>query len=104
MDKLDILAKTENLDTVIDFVNQHLEGTGCPMKIAIPKYFKVYNENTFDDLEDKEWTVEYSEHPELLDGGGGKASDCLACGQCESVCPQHIPIIENLKKVAEHLQ
>lgn len=35
MDKLDILAKTENLDTVIDFVNQHLEGTGCPMKIQM---------------------------------------------------------------------
>ena len=35
MDKLDILAKTENLDTVIDFVNRHLEGTDCPMKIQM---------------------------------------------------------------------
>jgi predicted aldo/keto reductase-like oxidoreductase len=77
---------------------------GCPMKIAIPKYFKMYNENTFDDLKDKEWTVEYSEYPELLEGGGGKASDCIACGQCEGVCPQHITIIENLKLVAEHIE
>ena len=77
---------------------------GCPMKIAIPKYFKMYNENTFDDLKDKEWTVEYSEYPELLEGGGGKATDCIACGQCEGVCPQHITIIENLKTIAEHIE
>jgi len=78
--------------------------SGCPMKIAIPKYFKMYNENTFDDLEDKEWTVEYSDYPEILDGGGGKATDCIACGQCQGVCPQHIPIIENLKKIAGHIR
>lgn len=78
--------------------------SGCPMKIAIPKYFKMYNENTFDDLEDKEWTVEYSDYPEILDGGGGKATDCIACGQCQGVCPQHIPIIENLKIIAGHIQ
>lgn len=35
MEKLDILAKTENLDTVIDFVNKHLEGVECPMKIQM---------------------------------------------------------------------
>lgn len=78
--------------------------SGCPMKIAIPKYFKMYNDNTFDDLEVKEWTVNYSDYPNLLEGGGGKATDCIACGQCEGVCPQHIPIISNLKKVAEHIE
>ncbi|MBQ1903634.1 MAG: ATP-binding protein [Ruminococcus sp.] len=35
MEKLDILAKTENLDTVIDFVNEHLDGVECPMKIQM---------------------------------------------------------------------
>jgi len=73
------------------------------MKIAIPKYFRMYNENTFDDLEEKEWFVNYSDYPQLLEGGGGMVTDCVACGQCESVCPQHITIIENLKTIAGHI-
>ncbi len=35
---------------------------------------------------------------------GGKPSSCLACGQCESACPQHINIIEQLKKCAEKFE
>jgi len=34
---------------------------------------------------------------------GGKADACIGCGQCESVCPQSIPIIETLRQAHELL-
>ena len=33
--------------------------------------------------------------------GKGLASQCIGCGQCESVCPQHIAIPEALAEAAE---
>lgn len=73
---------------------------GCPMHIAIPQYFSLYNEDMRESAE-KGWTVNFTNY-DILTSKFGKASDCLACGQCEGVCPQHLPVIENLKKVAEH--
>ncbi len=74
---------------------------GCPQHIAIPQYFSLYNEDMRERLDEKGWTVNYSNY-DILNAKFGKASDCIACGQCESVCPQHLPIIDNLKKVSEH--
>ena len=74
---------------------------GCPRKIAIPQYFSLYNEDMREELEEKGWTANFAQY-ETLAGKFGRAKDCEECGQCESVCPQHLPIIEKLKEVSAH--
>ena len=76
---------------------------GCPMSIPIPQYFSLYNEDMREDLAQKGWTVNFTNY-ENLTKQFGKASDCVACGQCEGVCPQHLPIIARLKDVAAHYE
>ena len=68
---------------------------GCPMEISIPDVFRTINtlRRYPDDWRSKNF---YSG----LIQRSGKASDCIACGQCEGVCPQHLPIIELLKEAA----
>ena len=75
---------------------------GCPMSIAIPKYFSLYNAD-LQEAKEKGWTPQ-GEYYDRLTKSFGKASDCVQCGQCEGVCPQHLPIIENLKKVAAYFE
>lgn len=74
---------------------------GCPAKIAIPQYFSLYNEDMREHLEEKGWTVNFSNYATLAQKFG-RAGDCVGCGQCEGVCPQHLPIIEKLKEVSGH--
>lgn len=76
---------------------------GCPMHICIPEYFSLYNEDMREDLEEKGWTINFTNY-DMLTSEHGKASECIQCGQCEGVCPQHLPIIDLLKNVAEHFE
>ena len=75
---------------------------GCPMKIAIPKYFSLYNADK-QEIKEKGWTPQ-GVYYERLTNDFGKASDCVGCGQCEKACPQHLPIVKYLKDVAEYFE
>lgn len=73
---------------------------GCPMQIAIPDLFRVYNKSKRGEITDVEADEEYRQ----LTESGGKARECLACGQCQVACPQHLEIINYLKDVAKCME
>ena len=74
----------------------------CPQNIAIPKYFSLYNLD-LQELKEKDWTP-HRNYYDNLTLTHGKASDCIRCGQCEAMCPQHLPIRKLLEDVAAHFE
>ena len=69
---------------------------GCPEHIPIPSYFALYNAHMIDT--NKLWPL-HKAYYDTYTSKYGKASECIACGQCEAHCPQHIAIAESLKAV-----
>lgn len=67
---------------------------GCPKHISIPDLFSCYNaKKVFND-----WNSDY--YYGVHTKSNGKASECIACRQCEKICPQHLKIVDYLKEVA----
>ncbi len=67
---------------------------GCPVDIPIPKYMDSYNQKLFggESIEARlknHWGLKLDQ-----------AADCIACGECESKCTQHLPIIDRLAEIA----
>lgn len=69
----------------------------CGRDIAIPEYFRLYNEYTGGAQVSEEGKSAYREAA----NGRGLASDCIYCGSCESRCPQRIEVTLWLMRVAE---
>ena len=67
---------------------------GCPRHIHIPDLFSVMNAYQ----QNKDWSGEY--YYGIHTTQAGKAGDCVGCGQCEEICPQHLPIREYLKQIS----
>ena len=73
----------------------------CPHGVDIPGNFYYYNLMY---LEKKMHSrIEFAQNM-ALKKEPGFASRCVGCGACEKHCPQHIPIIETLKKADRALR
>lgn len=68
---------------------------GCPQNIPIPDLFADLNAKKIH----KDWNSDwyYKVHTQ----NAGKAADCIRCGKCEHICPQHLPIRDLLAEVSQ---
>ena len=73
----------------------------CPQGVDIPLAFRCYNEMYMESKQAGRFeyaqTVGLREKPAF-------PSQCIACGKCESHCPQHIAIIQELKNADRNLR
>ncbi|MCT4509630.1 MAG: aldo/keto reductase [Tepidibacter sp.] len=68
----------------------------CPAGVNIPRNFEVLNgASMYNNVEHFKWIYNN------FVGGKEKALNCVECGKCEKACPQHIKIIDNLKRTTE---
>lgn len=70
----------------------------CPNGVNIPDVFDVYNQAMMFDAPEHARFVYANWVPEAERG-----DKCLACGECEAKCPQHIAIIEWLETADRYL-
>lgn len=72
---------------------------GCPSQIAIPDLFACLNaKRIYND-----WNQDYY-YNSVHTVNNGKASQCIKCGKCEKICPQHLEIRKLLEDVAENFE
>lgn len=72
----------------------------CPMNIGISGSFAALNMLIL--YQNKEY-AKWHENNNVVEHGKTRANACIECGACEEVCPQHLPIREDLKRVCREL-
>jgi predicted aldo/keto reductase-like oxidoreductase len=74
----------------------------CPQNVNIPGCFAAYNTSFAMGwlMGMQQYATSTSVTSERTSGPGR----CIGCGQCESHCPQHIPIIASLKQVRKRME
>ncbi len=97
------------IEKIKGYINENLKvgctGCGycmpCPQGVDIPSTFRCYNAMYMDNKgtgrQEFLRIVGMRKKPAL-------PTQCIACGKCESHCPQHIKIIEELKKADKALR
>ena len=77
-----------------------VEENHCPKNIRIPDMFSAYNtKKIFGD-----WNADCYYNNVAIDTEHARARECLKCGMCERVCPQHLSIRNLLQEVAEEFE
>ena len=71
----------------------------CPQGIAIPEFFACLNAKKIFNS----WNSKFYYEQAQLESGKS-AGDCIVCGACEKVCPQHLPIRQLLMTVKEEFE
>lgn len=73
---------------------------GCPQSIKIPDMIQYLNRSrVYGDTPGTKRSYQLT-----VSEGSGKPSDCVQCGQCEEVCPQHLSIMQVLEEAASVLE
>lgn len=93
----------ETIEEVVETLHSKVQNgcTGCaycmpcPVGVNIPRNFRLWNQYHI-----------YQNGDAVRDGWNGlsqteKPESCIECGSCETVCPQHISIRQDLKKVQQ---
>ena len=102
----DDFALIENVKTLInEKIKVPCTGCGycmpCPHGVDIPGAFRCYNEMYMESKSTGRF--EYAQVVGLRKQPAFP-SQCVGCGRCEKHCPQHIPIISELKKADQELR
>ena len=72
----------------------------CPVGISIPDIFACVNSKAL--YKQRNWNADY--YYTVYTSDGKRASDCLKCGACEAICPQHLNIRELLAAAAKEFE
>jgi len=73
----------------------------CPMNVGVSGTFTALNLATlYGDLR----TAKFQEAWQVGGHGKANAATCIKCGKCETVCPQHISVRDELDRAVEILE
>lgn len=79
-----------NEESVGEALSNVLLWVCCSHMIREKRPMKIFNN----------WNTDYY-YNNIHTKNGGKASDCIKCGKCEQICPQHLEIRRLLTDVAK---
>jgi len=71
--------------------------SSCPQGIPIPQYMDTYNQKILINKDNAGLRERLNMHWSLNQEGAKK---CAECGECETACTQHLPIMERLKYIS----